>query len=658
MNFYPEIYTGVKIGIEEQLKLHAGPLSLSFNHGDLRHVRFDGIEILRRIYVAVRDRNWGTVPAVLLNQKIIQDANSFLITFEVVNQQNEINFSWNGLIRGDAQGTLYFEMKGIALSTFLRNRIGFCVLHPANLAGVQCRVQHVDGTNEEGYFPKWISPDQPVLPFSDMVRLSHLVMPEIWSEVLFSGEVFEMEDQRNWTDASFKTFGTPLRLPFPVEIHQGDRVTQSITLHLFDESKREIHEVSSPISKEAPIELNLDFSDEHYSLPAIGLCSASHSEELSELEIKRLSVLKPHHLRVDINLSDPEYPSRFFRAVRETNSLHSSLDIALHIPTHSEEALTQFAQLLIQARLKINNWLVYPEKEFINGGSPTRESVITAQKFLRNNFPQIPYAAGTNSDFIFLQRSKPPFDLIDKVSLAINPQVHAFDLESMVETLETQRTVIESTRHLCAGLPVIVSPVTLKPRYNPYQTNSEPLLIPDQLPPQVDVRQMSLFGACWTAISLKYLALGGANQVTYYETTGWRGVIETAQGCPLPQVFHSIPGSVYPMYHILADVGEFQGGEVLPVRSTQPWFVDCLAVKIGKKIRMIFVNFKSNLARITIPGIFGRVSVSRMDETNVYDAICSPDEFRSRTPEIVEIAGDHSGFQIPPFGLLRVDLDE
>ena len=37
----------------------------------------------------------------------------------------------------------------------------------------------------------------------------------MWANVAFDGDIFEMEDQRNWTDASYKIYSTPLRLPFP-----------------------------------------------------------------------------------------------------------------------------------------------------------------------------------------------------------------------------------------------------------------------------------------------------------------------------------------------------------------------------------------------------------------------------------------------------------
>ena len=36
-----------------------------------------------------------------------------------------------------------------------------------------------------------------------------------------------MEDQRNWTDASFKTYSTPLSEPIPVTVKAGTRISQA-----------------------------------------------------------------------------------------------------------------------------------------------------------------------------------------------------------------------------------------------------------------------------------------------------------------------------------------------------------------------------------------------------------------------------------------------
>ena len=86
-----------------------------------------------------------------------------------------------------------------------------------------CTVETTDGAVAPGTFPRRVSPHQ---PFLDLRAVRHEVAPGLEAEVRFEGEVFEMEDQRNWTDASFKTYSTPLALPLPVEVREGERIRQ------------------------------------------------------------------------------------------------------------------------------------------------------------------------------------------------------------------------------------------------------------------------------------------------------------------------------------------------------------------------------------------------------------------------------------------------
>ena len=48
--------------LPERHVLHAGPVSVVLENGDLRYVRLGDVEIVRRLYVAIRDRNWDTIP--------------------------------------------------------------------------------------------------------------------------------------------------------------------------------------------------------------------------------------------------------------------------------------------------------------------------------------------------------------------------------------------------------------------------------------------------------------------------------------------------------------------------------------------------------------------------------------------------------------------
>ncbi|MEJ7615576.1 MAG: hypothetical protein WKF30_01075 [Pyrinomonadaceae bacterium] len=60
--------------------------------------------MLRRIYVAVRDHNWTTIPARLFHLHVDERPDSFRLTFEAERVQNEIDFYWRAEINGDAQG--------------------------------------------------------------------------------------------------------------------------------------------------------------------------------------------------------------------------------------------------------------------------------------------------------------------------------------------------------------------------------------------------------------------------------------------------------------------------------------------------------------------------------------------------------------------------
>jgi hypothetical protein len=131
------------------LPLCAGPLSLLFDDGGLRYIRLRDTEVVRRVYSAVRDENWGTVPARIRNLEISRTDDAFRIEFDAEHVQAEIDFTWHGLIRGDASGRIVFEMDGVAKSDFRKNRIGFCILHPMSLAGQRLTVLHADGSRDE-----------------------------------------------------------------------------------------------------------------------------------------------------------------------------------------------------------------------------------------------------------------------------------------------------------------------------------------------------------------------------------------------------------------------------------------------------------------------------------------------------------------------------
>lgn len=613
------LYYGSEAALPEQLQLRAGPLSLIYEAGDLRYIRLGEREILRRVYVAVRDRNWGTIAPELSNVQVDAAHDHFTIRYDVTNRQGEINFFWHATISGDAQGTITFRMDGSARSSFLRNRIGFCVLHPAGASGVACMVEHADGTTEHGSFPQSISPDQ---PFKEMLAISHEVEPGVWAEVRFSGDIFEMEDQRNWIDASYKTYCTPLRIPYPVEIQAGERVLQSATISLQGDGRIEY---IVPETAQSPVVCMLDSAGRSMALPRIGLGTASHGQPLTQREIKRLKALNLAHLRVDLQLDDPAYQSLLERVAHEAMAIGVQLELALHLSDNAAQELATLAGVLARVQPPVASWLIFHQNE----RSTQAQWVALARTDLEHYQPAALFGGGTNAYFTQLNRERPVAEELDLVCYSINPQVHAFDNASLTETLAAIPSTVESARRFCAGRPLAITPVTLRPRFNPDATGPIPEPAPGTLPPEVDLRQMSLYGAGWTLGSLKYLAESGVASTTYYETSGWRGVMEQENGSPLPHVFRSLPGTVFPLYHVLADIGAYAGGEVLLSRSSDPLRVECLALKQGDQQRVLVANLSNRPQQVLLQDLPAQVQVRMLDQTNVFQAMREPEAFRT-----------------------------
>jgi hypothetical protein len=521
-----------------------------------------------------------------------------------------------------------------------------------DLTGATCRIEHVNGGMEESEFPQYIGPQyiidgevKPVFPFNEMQAMSYEVLPGLWTEIRFTGDIFEMEDQRNWTDASYKTYCTPLRLPFPVEVKEGTRISQSVTVTL----KGEVPEVAAE-----GLESGLTFSVGQTptgSLPRIGLGVASHGQPLSQVELDRLKALNLAHLRVDLKLSQPGWEARLRQATSEASALSVPLELALILSDAADDELKSLVGVLEQIKPAVCTWLIFHGNEM----STTEKWVKLARGYLTDYVPAAKIGAGTNAFFTDINRGRPPVDALDLVCYSINPQVHAFDNLSLVETLEAQGATVESTRHFCGDLPIAASPVTFKMRFNPNATGPEPEPGPGELPSQVDVRQMSLFGAGWTLGSLKYLAESELYSVTYYETSGWRGVMETEAGSPLPEVFRSLPGSVFPMYHVLADVGEFSEAEVMLATSSDTLKLDGLVLRKDGRTRVILANLSPEPQPVTVFNLSQQVQVRRLDEANAAEAMQAPEEFRAGEGDLTQTTEGALEISLPPYAVARID---
>src|SRR3974377_1461845 len=103
---------------EKLIELVAGPVTALFAGGDLRTIRIAGCEIINRIYFALRDHNWKTIPGRVSELSVDKCEDRFLITYCSEHRNREIHFIWKATITGEPNGTIRFAVDGESLSTF------------------------------------------------------------------------------------------------------------------------------------------------------------------------------------------------------------------------------------------------------------------------------------------------------------------------------------------------------------------------------------------------------------------------------------------------------------------------------------------------------------------------------------------------------------
>ena len=557
--------------------------------GYLRPVKVGGVEVLRAVYGAVRDKNWNTVIPVVKLERTEQHEDDFLVEFTARCELSPIAFSWKGIVRAQG-GELEFRFEGQAHLAFLRNRIGLCILHPIKeCAGKPCRIQQAAGMWVDSEFPLYISPHQ---PFKDLRSLSWSPATGLSAEMLFEGEVFETEDQRNWTDASFKTYSTPLELPFPVEVARGEQIRQRVALFVTTG-----HGYAPATPGASPLTLALA-SGPAKRRPKIGLGLATHGQPLSEVERLWLTRLRLNHLRVDLHFRQIDWKETLKRAYAESSAIGSRLQCALFLYDSAEQSLLNFSQTIDSEAVDL--CLIFHEEE----RSTSSRSFEIAKRYLGPR--GFPLATGTNAYFAELNGQRPPLGAA--VCYSVSPQVHAFDDLSLMETLEAQPATVESAAQFCDD-GIVISPITLRPRFNPNATSPADRQ-EGELPSTVDPRQRTMFAAAWMVGTLsRLLTLERVQSLTFFETTGWQGVLERNAGSPDCLKFGSMPGEVFPVWYVFEALA---GAETLhPVNVSDPQRIAGLAFSKDKEsLICLLANLTRDNQKVEVADFPSGVSIA------------------------------------------------
>ena len=225
---------------------------------------------------------------------------SFELSFDAEYQQGNVDFGWRDESTA-RQWHRHFRMEGRRDQGSLTSRLGLCVLHPIHelaerVVPFDIRMARLASMN----FP-YTSPPINRLPTLRRYGIKWILKyGPAW--ILWEKYV-EMEDQRNWTDGSYKTYCPPLSVPYPREITPDVQIDQSYGSALTDTWDLTWFKGTESVG----VSLTLSHGI-HGAFPSYRtrLCRGIRLPERTR-QWENLKRLNLSHLRLDLKLSQPDY---------------------------------------------------------------------------------------------------------------------------------------------------------------------------------------------------------------------------------------------------------------------------------------------------------------------------------------------------------------
>lgn len=591
----------------EERPLKAGPLSVLFDGANLRDIRMHGEEVIRAISFVVRDKDWATLIPAIADLVVEESADRFRVSYRAGVAGKGEAFDYTVEIEGTAAGVLTYAGRGHSSTGLLTNRTGFVVLHPIEgVSGAPATITHTGGEKVETRFPDLIDPIQPMM---DLREISHRTPRGQNVRCLMEGDGFEMEDQRNWTDASYKTYVRPLALPWPYRIEPGEVLDQKITVTITGAPG------GAPPQRGGDV-VALTLGGARGAIPPLGVGlqpedAAATLAQAGTLRKLGLSHVICHH--------DP-------RRGHDAATLAKQVEAARAIGAKPWlEAVVEHvddagAAAEIGALGGVAAALGHPFGTVLVSPAPDLKCTLPGSVWppapdagklyaaTRAAFPKSRVGGGMFSFFTELNRKRPPTEAIDLVTFTTAAIFHAGDDRSMMETLECLPHIARTVPAIAKGLPYSVGPSAIGLRDNPY--GEAAVANPGNIRQAVnfnDPRQRGVMGAAWNLGYFAAFAEGGAAAVALGGAVGPFGVLSVPM--PFPQPWFEGRGEFYPIWHVVRGLARLRDSALRPVASSVPGAVRGIAAETENGIELWLANPSPDPLELRLPEGFTQAAM-------------------------------------------------
>ena len=396
--------------------------------------------------------------------------------------------------------------------------------------------------------------------------IAHAFAPGATVECRMEGDTFEMEDQRNWTDASYKTYVRPLALPWPYTLASGATLDQSVTLTVSGEAPRRA-------AGETAVRVAL--GAEQGATPDLGLGLDPDDAAAALANAERLSAVGVAHVICHHDPRRGHDRETLARAVEVARALGATpwLEAVVVSVDGFEAEIAALGQTVAALGSPFPVVLVSPASDLkctLPGSPwPPCPPAVELYRATRRAFPGASLGGGMFSYFTELNRKRPPLAELDFVSFTTSALVHAGDDRSVTETLESLPHIARSVRAIVGGKPYAVGPSAIGMRDNPYGQTTMPN--PDNIRQAMnrnDPRQRGLIGAAWSLGYFAHFAAGGARRIALGGMAGPFGLLHAP--ADFPQPWFDQAGGLFPVYHVVRGCARLKGAPMRVVKISAP----------------------------------------------------------------------------------------
>jgi len=478
----------------------------------LRNIKYNNIEILKLISFLVRDKNWNNYsPEIIKTSSYNKDQQ---LHFEFDLKYGDVEQLEVKLLLSIGSNSVKLIANGKFLTDFWTNRIGFNLLLPLDgVVNQQVIVSKSDQTTETLKYPLIIQPDQPMVKFNN---LSYEMFDSIALNIRFDGIHFEMEDQRNWGDASYKIYSGSLLDPFPYKENKNSAFHQEIEITV-----REKNNSLKTISNQNIIPLNIQ---EEYAMPKIGI---KVDNETNGIDIVNVDFV--YHL-VDFERNTESKPN--------FNNLPIYLVALIDHTKKVKDIVKDIKDYILSNKISVDKILICP-KIYLNSFQPAGEwpSVPKLGDYYKEakiQLPDVHIFSGMVTNFTELNRKKPD-GKFDGINFSFTPIVHDASDYGVLDTPNSLKYILHSVNNFSKDTPIHIGPMTLGMHFNPYGEKLAANI--DQVRLEMtdfDPRHDSLIGLNWTIAVFAETLSKNTKFITIASLKGVHGILtESNQKRPL-----------------------------------------------------------------------------------------------------------------------------